>query len=162
MRRRICEARNEESGWTLVEVLVAVAIVGIAFAAILGGFSTSVMASDIHRKQAGAEDLLVSAAEEIKVKDYVLCTAAPSASLGPYTLTAPAALPAGFTAPPKIEKVELWTGTAWTPWWTSGAASYVSGACVVDPALQNVTLSVSSADGRASERVSVVKRNALS
>src|SRR5205807_937704 len=55
-----------ERGDTLVEVLVAIVIVGVAFVAILGGMATSIVGSDIHRKQSTEETALASLAEAMK------------------------------------------------------------------------------------------------
>ena len=50
-RHRVADERGE----TLVEMLLAVAIMGIAAVALMAGLTTSVLMSDIHRKQATAE-----------------------------------------------------------------------------------------------------------
>jgi hypothetical protein len=43
-----------DRGETLLEVLIAVVIIGVAIVAIIGGLVTSVLMSDVHRKQATA------------------------------------------------------------------------------------------------------------
>jgi len=43
-----------ERGETLLELVVAVTIMGLAVAAIVGGMATSIMMSDIHRQEARA------------------------------------------------------------------------------------------------------------
>ena len=62
-----------EAGLTLVELLVTIAIMGIAFAVLVGGMGTAVLGSDLHRKQADAENILRSFAETVKSAEYVDC-----------------------------------------------------------------------------------------
>ena len=62
-----------EAGLTLVELLVTIAIMGIAFAVLVGGMGTAVLGSDLHRKQADAENILRSFAETVKSAAYVDC-----------------------------------------------------------------------------------------
>lgn len=59
-----------EAGSTLVELVVTIAIMGIAFTTLLGGTFTAVAASDRHRKAAAAETVLASFAEAIKRAGY--------------------------------------------------------------------------------------------
>lgn len=59
-----------EAGSTLVELVLTIAIMGIAFTALLGGTFTAVAASDRHRKAAAAENVLASFAEAIKAAPY--------------------------------------------------------------------------------------------
>jgi len=65
MRVRALEVGSER-GETLVELVVAIAILGIAGVAILGGIGFSVQASGINRNQAGGGAYLRSAAEAIQ------------------------------------------------------------------------------------------------
>ena len=48
--RRLCLERGDR-GDTLIEVLVAVSILGIAMVAITGGMATSIIVSDVHHKE---------------------------------------------------------------------------------------------------------------
>lgn len=61
---------GSEAGASLIEVLVAVTIMGVIFVAVLGGLTTAILASDMHRKQATAETLLRSFAETVKGGTY--------------------------------------------------------------------------------------------
>jgi prepilin-type N-terminal cleavage/methylation domain-containing protein len=67
-------AARAERGSTLVEVLVAVALLGIAFTAILGGLGTAVQTSGQHREEADANAALVSAAETVKAANFAPCS----------------------------------------------------------------------------------------
>jgi type II secretory pathway pseudopilin PulG len=64
---------GNEVGASLVEVLIAVMIVSIAFAAILGGFFTAVVGSSVHRRGATGEADLRRASEFVKAKPYAAC-----------------------------------------------------------------------------------------
>ena len=59
------------SGFTLVEVLVALMILGITFGAVLGGMATSINTSDLHRQQAQVQAVLASAVEKVKSPETV-------------------------------------------------------------------------------------------
>src|SRR5262245_25805045 len=51
---------THDRGETLIELLVAVLIMGTAVVAVVGGLGVAIMMSDIHRKQAGvAENLKI-------------------------------------------------------------------------------------------------------
>jgi prepilin-type N-terminal cleavage/methylation domain-containing protein len=142
---------HDEAGFSLAEILVTVVILGIAFAAILGGIITAVTVSDYHRKQATADTVARDAAESVKNSVgtvYVNC-----ATPGSYTL--PSA-PSGYTV--TIATVEYWDGGAMS----SGAAyapTFV-GTCPLagDKGLQRITITAASGDGRASETVQIIKR----
>lgn len=56
---------RSEAGTTLIELLVAVAIMGIAFVTILGGIGTAIIGSDAQRRDASAGLVLTSAAERV-------------------------------------------------------------------------------------------------
>lgn len=129
-----------DDGLSLVELLVAVAILGIAFVAIVGGMMTAVLVSDIHRKQATAGTALRAYAETIEAAAYEQCTAG---NLPAYSYTPPA----GFSA--SIDGVQVWDEA--TP------AGFVDCAST-DPGLQRLQLTVASADGRARETLQVIKR----
>ncbi len=57
---------GDQAGFTLVEVLVSVVILGITFGAVLGGMATSIRTSDLHRQQAQVQAVLASAVEKVK------------------------------------------------------------------------------------------------
>jgi hypothetical protein len=151
MRRLV----GEDAGESLVEILVSVAVIGIAIAGTLGGvgligaLSVGARSSRLHQDAVQAQAALRSWAEALgRPQDssagsgyrYVPCgwpAAAPAA-----------AVPAGWTA--QITGVQWWTGTGWTT------------ACSTDGGLQKLTLDVSSpATGTSTgvdERLDVVIR----
>jgi type II secretory pathway pseudopilin PulG len=131
---------DHEAGVTLVETLVAVAIIGLAFTAIVGGMRTSIMASDINRKQAGATTYLRSYAEAVNGDAYVNC-AATYAGAG---FVLPGA--SGFTKDAPV-----------VAYWSSVTSTFNVG-CGADSGIQRVTLGIRSADGRVAETLQIVKR----
>ena len=135
----------DERGETLLELLIAVAILGVVVVAVFGGFATGTMTSDAHRKQATAGAYAKDYAEAIQ-------TAVTTATV-PYTNcanTSTYASPAGFAAPSgyvkSVVSVRYWTGSTW------------QATCSADIGLQQVTVRVASADGRAAEQVALVLR----
>jgi type II secretory pathway pseudopilin PulG len=138
--------RRSEAGATLVETLVAVVILGIAAAAILAGLQLSVAASDIHRKQTSGGAQVRAYAELIEkhlntTANYVKCAGANAYS--------PAAV--GYTVPSGFSAQQA----AAVPLAGDGSARTCPGG---DQGVQRLRLSVSSADGRATETLTVVVR----
>jgi type II secretory pathway pseudopilin PulG len=135
--------RADDRGESLLELLVAVAILGVAVAAIIGGVGVSVLMSDVHRKQAtagaGVRDFGEAIENQVMAGGYFACAA-------PAKYAAPAgfATPAGFAS--SVTAVKYWTGSAW------------SATCGTDSGLQQLTLQVASGDGRAREQLVVVVR----
>ena len=132
---------HDDRGETLLELLVAIMIIGIAVVVIVGGLVTSVLMSDIHRKQATAGTAVRDYAEAIENAvaggSYVSCATRSSYATG-YTP------PSGYTA--SVTGVAYWSGTAWQP------------TCGTDTGLQQLTVRVASSDGRAAEQVVIVVR----
>jgi type II secretory pathway pseudopilin PulG len=135
---------GRDSGETLLELLIGLAIMSIAVVAVMGGLLTSITVSDIHRKQSTAGAAVRDYAENVEKyvagTGYTAC-AAPSA-YAPGTVGFSA--PAGYAA--SAVTVRYWSGTAWT-----------TGPCT-DLGLQELTVQVASSDTRASERLVLVLR----
>jgi type II secretory pathway pseudopilin PulG len=137
--------RSEDRGETLIELVVALAILGIAMVAIVGALGASITMSDIHRKQSTAGAEVRNYAELVQNyvagTGYTACAAPASYAAATVGYTAPS----GYAASPTT--VKYWTGSAW------------SASCPgTDIGLQQLTLSVSSTDTRAVEQVVVVLR----
>jgi hypothetical protein len=133
MRRHV----GEDAGESLVEILVSVAVIGIAIAGALGGVgllgavSAGARSSRLHQDAVQAQAALRSWAEVLsRPQDssagsgyrYVPCA-------WPAGVPA-AAVPPGWTA--QITAVSWWTGTGWTT------------TCSTDGGLQKLTLDVAS------------------
>ena len=136
--------RSEDRGETLIELLAALSIMGVALVAIIGAFGASITMSDVHRKQASAGAAVRNYAELVTSyvagTGYSSCAAASAYAAGTVGYTAPS----GYAASPV--SIKYWTGSAW------------SASCGTDSGLQQLTLSVSSTDTRAVERLVLVLR----
>jgi type II secretory pathway pseudopilin PulG len=132
---------SNDDGETLIELIIAMAIMGIAVVAIVGGIATSILMSDIHRKETTAGAYVRDYAEAVQ-GSYALCVG----STAPNYASTLAAQPSGFSPP--TATVKFWDGT-----------SFSRSACpATDLGLQQVTLTLSSTDSRASESIVVVVR----
>jgi prepilin-type N-terminal cleavage/methylation domain-containing protein len=142
-RRRVADERGE----TLLELLIAITIMGVALVAIMAGVTTSILMSDIHRKQATAGAAVHTYAEVIE--NYVARSAAGYHTCASTLDYAPAtvgfAVPTGFGVTASAAKA--WNGTNWVPCTTDN-----------DNGLQKVTLGVASSDSRATETLDVILR----
>jgi type II secretory pathway pseudopilin PulG len=145
----------DERGETLLELLLAVAIMGIAVVAIMAGLTTSVLMSDIHRKQATAGTAVRDYAEAIQtsLSSSGCISATPAAGCYKPCAAAPwYEAPAGFNVPAGYMKsvvsgsLRYWNGTGWQT------------SCSTDKGVQQLIIQVASNDGRATERVIVVVR----
>ena len=149
---RAHSVRGEE-GFSLVELMVTIVIVGVTFSALLGGLMTTITVSSLHRKQATADSVARSAAEWIK--DSVANPFSPCATNGTYSFSG-LSKPSGYAV--AITSVENWD-------WSGPpvAASYVpafspSQPGCTDHGLQRISIVVTSSDAQVSESVQVLKR----
>lgn len=155
-RRPALAARGtaERGAASLAEILVAIAIIGIAFSGILGGLASVALGSRLHRERSELQVVLGSAAEAVRdpaAAPHVTCAAATEAT---YLAAARAiALPAGWTASSTVDitAVRYWDGTGF------GATCYDTVPLGNLLRLQLVTVEVTSPDGRTSESTNVVK-----
>lgn len=143
---RLNRLRAEE-GVTLIELLVTIAILGTAFVTLVGGMTTAVIASDIHRKEATAGAAVRSYAEDVKAATYVSCATASSYAPAAVSYSAPTSFTASVTG------VAYWVPSPSDPNTGSFATT-----CSTDRGVQRLTLQVVSADQRATELVTVLKR----
>jgi type II secretory pathway pseudopilin PulG len=117
-----------EGGETLIELLVAMVVIGLGVTAVLGALTAAVDVSTMNRGQAQARAALGSWAESLTSVDdtgayhYTSCAT-------PGSFPAATGLPTGFAA--SVESVRYWNGTSW------------SGSCGTDQGLQKVRLTVS-------------------
>lgn len=131
---------RSESGSTLIEVLVAVVIMGVAFVVIVGGIGTAIIGSDLQKDQAGADVALRTAGENLV---YACPPSAPAnyqAQLAPVT---------GFTLT-----------VAEVSYWNPDTNSFELDLTCQDTGLHLVKLSATPTSGRAPEPVTleIVKR----
>lgn len=144
---------DREAGFALIEILISVTILGVAFAAILGGMATSINASDIHRQQSQVGAVLDSAIERLKAPTTakVACATATQAT---YLSAAQAAAVAQGWAATRvtITSIEYWDGTAYA---VGSANCYDNATNKLD--LQRITLQVSDPQGRSPQSLSFIK-----
>jgi type II secretory pathway pseudopilin PulG len=128
-----------DRGETLLELVVALAIMSAAVVALVGGLGTSILMSDIHRKQATAGVLVRNYAEAVTA----------TADAGGYP-TGCAPLATAFTAPSgfnaTVVSVRYWTASGWTS------------SCSTDTGLRQLKLQVASLDSRAVETLVIEVR----
>jgi|tagenome__1003787_1003787.scaffolds.fasta_scaffold20918244_2 Tfp pilus assembly protein PilV len=135
MSRRL----SDDQGASLIEVLVAVVVLGTAGLAVLGSMFTSIAVSDVHRKEATAGVVAHDYSERIAGAPDLGCASA----AGTYgSLASQVDVPTGYSA--SVGPIEWWTGSGW------GTACTTNG-------LQRVTV-VASSGGGVSERAVVVVR----
>jgi type II secretory pathway pseudopilin PulG len=151
-------AGSREAGELLVETLITVAIVGIAFSAVIGAVMTSLRIADEADKMSKANTVVRAYAEDMKepagTYAYVPCTAAGG------TVTYPAWTPPAtyqhYQA--SIEQIRYLNGY-------SGGLPVWSDTCpATDQGTQEITLAVTGPmnepDRRTTERVTITKRDA--
>ena len=148
---------SRDVGETLIELLMAVVIMGIAAVAVVGGIATSITMSDIHHKQATAGAAVRDYAEAV---ENAVATSTTSGAMYTACATLPAgAHPAyspsqvGYTAP-----VGYSAQVASITYWNGSTLAFGS-TCTTDAGVQMVSIRVSSNDLRATETLSVVIRN---
>jgi type II secretory pathway pseudopilin PulG len=132
------ESGDADEGTTLLELLLTIAIMGIAVATIVGGAMTAVVGSDANHKQADISSAVRAFADDVVALPYQACLA---------TYSPPYVAPAGLTA--SITAVE---------YWDSPTSAFLSTCPASDFGYERLTLLVASVDGRASETVQVEKR----
>lgn len=132
--------RRGEEGETLIEVLVAVVLMGVAFAAILGGMGTAIISSVTQQKVTSADSVIRSAAEKVVSVPYVSCASS-------YETPTP---PAGYTV---TVEVEYW----------DGVGAFGQACPTADTGVQKVTLTVRSIGPRPLRDavLEVVKRESM-
>jgi type II secretory pathway pseudopilin PulG len=149
-----------EAGETLVEILVTVAVIGIAFVAILGGLWTAIRVSDYHRKTTTADVILRNFAEQVKERSgtyaYRPCVGGTSPDYDPWVPPAP---DSSYAA--TVVARRFLTG------YSSGQPTWSDTCPATDLGAQELTLRVSGPNGpgtaaqvRGSESVVIVKRDA--
>jgi type II secretory pathway pseudopilin PulG len=136
-----------ESGESLVEVLIAIVILGIAGVAVLAGLQMGVTASDIHRKDttggAYVRDFAEAIQQHVATGGYQPCATQDAYQVP--AVTSSLNLPAGFTATQDAADSVDATGAA-------------AAGCVADTGVQLVTLHVASSDDRSHEQLTILLR----
>lgn len=128
---------------TLIELIVVIVIMAVAFLVIVGGMGTAIIGADIQKQRAGADLAIRTAAETI---DYEPCAT---------TYTAPAS--PGFSV--VVTRVSYWDALTNTFDSDPPASCSPPSGPPEDSGLQLLDLRVTSTTGRStSETLQVVKR----
>jgi type II secretory pathway pseudopilin PulG len=143
----------DDRGESLIEILVATAIMGVALVAVLGSVGVGILMSDVHRKQATAGASVRAYAEQMQAwvatGGYQTCGSDTGYDVwDEYTAWGGYTAPTGYTRSVVPGSVRYWDGTTWTTCDTAHP----------DQGLQQLTLQVASTDDRASERLVVTLR----
>jgi len=128
--------RHADDGFTLVEVIAAVALMAIAFAAILGGMAMFVRAQRAQSIRADLDTKVRTAAEAVLAAPYVSCASSYSISV-----------PSGYTA---AAKVSYWDGNM-------GPAGFTN-TCTTDNGLQQVSVTITYTSTGAADTLTVGKK----
>jgi prepilin-type N-terminal cleavage/methylation domain-containing protein len=175
--------QRAESGFTLIETLVALLVLGIGVVALMGGLAVAVFGSSLNRNQAQVDAALVMATENVKALPYVPCSqwasyTAASPAGEPYSATPSSAPP---VAPPNAEASSLYYGpnNQFKTWptnpspvpnntgyftitvkeWTGDVNGFQAGACPASDVMQQVTITAISLGTKAVQQVAVLKGN---
>jgi len=141
MVRRRGSARD--GGESLIELLVAVIIMGTAVVAVVGGLGTAIMMTDVHRKQAAV-------AAHVKIFAANIESAIAATPTGYVDCATRDSYPDYSPGPPydaEVMDVLYWNGS-----------SFVAACASRDTGVQLVRLRVWSIDGRADQTVDVIIR----
>jgi len=137
MRMRQAAAGVPDAGFSLVETLIGVAILGVGVVTVIGGMMTSITVSDLDRRQADGQTALRAYAEAVAGDTYTGCASSYPA--------------AAFSAP------SGWTAAMTVAYWSTATSSFAA-ACGTDSGLQRVTLTLTATDGRGAESLRLGKR----
>jgi type II secretory pathway pseudopilin PulG len=150
--------QSSDTGETLVELIIAVAIMGITVVALVGGVATTILMSDIHRKQATAGSYVRSYAESVQT--YVAAgnfDASTSPDYSAPKVLSPSTWKA-FTAPNTGVDQPVVTVLCWDGTLQKFPTPPAGNGCSPVSTLQQVTVNVASTDSRASESLVMVVR----
>jgi prepilin-type N-terminal cleavage/methylation domain-containing protein len=149
-RARTRRATRSEAGVTLIELMVTISIIGIAFTALLAALMGVFTFGDQHRKAAVGETLVRRYADNVNNATYVNCATASS-----YSAALAPAPPTDYAV--AITAIEYWNGDATATFGTSQSG------CVsaTDKGIQRITVRVTGtvSTGSIPSEVVILKRN---
>lgn len=140
-------AGRNDHGETLIEILLSVAILGVAMVALLAGMGTAVTTAGVNARQTGQVQGLQSFVQAVLDAPYVNCA----------TTYAPAGYsdPSGYAVTVGSVRYQQVGG------WTLAGGSVYGGTCpAADQGSQQMTITIQKPDARVrDESLVVVKRN---
>jgi type II secretory pathway pseudopilin PulG len=158
-----------EAGDTLIEVVLAVIVIAITAAALLGAITTSIVSSSAHRNLVTDDTLLRSYAEyvQFEIEQQPTPLYQQCATLGPgqpyNTITPDTTYIPGTTTPiPSkyqlaISNIQYWGGTGWVPYAACSPSALDAGVTRGND-FQRLTLTVTAPTGIA-ENLDIIVRN---
>lgn len=144
---------DRDGGFSIVEIVIAIVLMGVVVIAILNAVSTSVKASSVSRSAAQVETAIVNAADRVN-RAPARCD---------YTIYAQAAVQTEGWEPDRATVTHEYyvpgpDATVEGTWQTGAAGSPgCPGAAPTDLLVQRVTISITSPDGKVRRNVQVVK-----
>jgi type II secretory pathway pseudopilin PulG len=144
---------RDEDGMSLVELVITLMIMSISYLAILGGMTTAIQTSTLHRTQASAQTVLRSYGEAVKGLAYVACPVSPDPDYR---------APSGFNFR-GFQPVFPASGRPEVHYWHATPGKLSTGSftdsCVApDEGVQKVFLTIRSPDGITVENLEIIKR----
>ncbi len=141
--------RRGEHGETLVETLVATALLGIVGVGIIGAIASVLISTEVDRHVSHGETVLRSYVAAIEASPYQPCAS-------PGTYPDDYAKPPGYNV--SVTNVDYWTGAGPTAVPGTGQLTF-AGSCPTDHGLQRISVRVTSSGDRATtEQATFVKR----
>jgi prepilin-type N-terminal cleavage/methylation domain-containing protein len=99
--------RGGNSGFTLVEIILALAIIGIALVAVFAGLTVFFKTVVVQRSTADVDQVARTFTEQLQVANYIVCAAPWSTTYG--SGATPVTLPAGYSFA-SAPTINYWTG----------------------------------------------------
>ena len=153
-----------DSGFSLVEILVSIVLIGTAVVATLGALQISILGGTIHRDHANAHAWLQSASDVLYASDKVDCDTLAADGGKAVILAAYEPIVNAVVNPETwadsqiaITELEFWMATDTN---SDGIVEYRFGTTCQDSihlGLQRLTLEVRSPNGRIIEQVEIIK-----
>ena len=154
---------RSEAGETLLEVLIASALMGLVVVAIVGGIATVLLSSHVHREQADTNSALMSVVESIKSptavpRVFCAATTEPTYVTAARNAAATVGYPASAVTVTGIsyENVvpDAVTGKPTVTW---DSTTCHENAATKTATLQLITIKLAASDGRVSPSMTFVK-----
>ena len=152
----------EDSGFSMVEILVTIVLMGMTVVAVLVGVQTTIHATVVDREHAIAFAWLQSASDEIYRTTRVPCTSGRPAAIAAYdtaakSVSAPSTWSAGasiaVTDVEYLGKVAVDDDFEWSPTFCFEGAGYTTSPLYT----QRITVQVTSANGGIVKTIQMVK-----
>ena len=154
MRTDLRPSSSNESGNTLIEILITIVVVAIGVVGIMPALANSLSLADRYSKQSKADQVLTQVIETLQRTAYV-CSGTTSYDAA----LSPVALSTGYSI--TVTNLKYWTST-------SAVNDFLGTACPPTPSppatvapifyTQRITVKVGSQDNRGKQTIDVVKR----